>query len=111
MNKLVVCRIFIAIVALLNVNAFAQSNASNTATRPPASKPTPAPTATAKQNTPTRPESKLPSEQTVNEFMRRMFGYDSSIRWKILQINPTEVPNVAQVLVSINEQQRPWTLY
>ena len=43
--------------------------------------------------------------------MRRMFGYDSSIRWKILQINPTEIPNVAQVLVSINEQQRPWTLY
>src|SRR5215831_17719014 len=98
MNKLAVCRIVIAIAALLNVNAFAQSSAPN-----------PARTATAKQNTPTRPESKLPSEQTVNEFMRRMFGYDSSIRWKILQINPTEIPNVAQVLVSVNDQQRPWT--
>jgi protein-disulfide isomerase len=111
MNKLVVCRILVATAALLSVNVFAQSTPANAATRAPANKPNPARTATAKQNTPTKPESKLPSEQTVNEFMRRMFGYDSSIRWKILQINPTEIPNVAQVLVSINEQQRPWTLY
>src|SRR5215468_12168583 len=111
MNKLVVCRIVIVTAALLSVNAFAQSTPSNATTRPPATKPNPARTATAKQSTPTRSESKLPSEQTVNEFMRRMFGYDSTIRWKVLQINPTEIPNVAQVTISINDQQRPWTIY
>ncbi|HEX7959073.1 MAG TPA: DsbA family protein [Terriglobales bacterium] len=69
--------------------------------------------ATAKQSAASAPktDAKLPTEQTVNEFMRRMFGYDSSIRWKVLQITPSEIPNVAQVTVSVNDQQRPWTLY
>jgi protein-disulfide isomerase len=110
MKKPAVYRIVIAI--LLSVSAFAQSTASSAAARSSANRQVPARTAT-KQSTATaaKPENKLPSEQTINEFMRRMFGYDSSIRWKILQINPTEIPNVAQVLVSINDQQRPWMLY
>jgi protein-disulfide isomerase len=111
MKKPEVCRI--VVIAALLTSAFAQSASSGQAARPPASKSTAARTPAAKPGsaTPAKPESKLPSEQTVNEFMHRMFGYDSSIRWKVLQINPTEVPNVAQVLVSINDQQRPWTLY
>jgi len=112
MKRSEVRRIVVA-AALLAINAFAQSPSSSPAARPPASKSSAARPPVAKQTSAVlaKPESKLPTEQTVNEFMRRMFGYDSSIRWKVLQINPTEVPNVAQVLVSINDQQRPWTLY
>jgi len=112
MKKTRVYRMVIAIVILLTMNAVAQSTASSPVTRPPANKPAPIRT-TNKQGAapPAKAESKLPSEQTVNEFMRRMFGYDATIRWKVLQINSTEIPNVAQVLVSINDQQRPWMLY
>ena len=103
----------ITIVLLLCMNAFSQSSAASApktsatpkqaVTKPPAAKQSNA--------SATKTDTRLPSEQTVNEFMRRMFGYDSTIRWKVLQINPTEVSNVAQVTVSINDQQRPWIIY
>ena len=103
----------ITIVLLLCMNAFSQSSAASApktsatpkqaVTKPPAAKQSSA--------SATKTDTRLPSEQTVNEFMRRMFGYDSTIRWKVLQINPTEVSNVAQVTVSINDQQRPWIIY
>lgn len=112
MKRPEVCRIIVAVISM-TITTFGQSTGSSAPARPPASKAATPRTSAAKQGsaTPAKAESKLPSEQTVNEFMRRMFGYDSSIRWKVLQINPTEVANVAQVLVSINDQQRPWTLY
>jgi protein-disulfide isomerase len=100
-------------VLLLCVSAFSQSTTSAPKTSTPAKQPASRPAA-AKQSAPSAPkaDTKLPTEQTVNEFMRRMFGYDSTIRWKVLQITPSEVPNVAQVTISIgNDQQRPWTLY
>ena len=47
----------------------------------------------------------LPSEETVNAFMRQMFGYDSNITWKISSIKPSEAEGLAEVdLVLANPQ-------
>lgn len=102
----------ITAVLFLCMSAFSQSaSAPKTSTSARQSAPRPAAAKSNATAVTTKTDTKLPSEQTVNEFMRRMFGYDSTIRWKVLQINPTEIPNVAQVTVSINDQQRPWTIY
>ena len=104
----------ITTVLLLCMTAFSQTSAAGRPKTSAAAKRAVTRPQAAKQSAgaaTTKTDSKLPSEQTVNEFMRRMFGYDSSIRWKVLQINPTEIANVAQVTVSINDQQRPWTIY
>jgi protein-disulfide isomerase len=54
---------------------------------------------------PAKTETKLPSEATVNEFMQQMFGYDSSLSWKITSIKPSEAEGLAEVDVTIQGQQ------
>ena len=45
----------------------------------------------SKDSTPPVPtfSTRLPSEETVNAFMKQMFGYDPSVSWKIVAIRPT----------------------
>jgi protein-disulfide isomerase len=45
----------------------------------------------------TRPN--LPSEETVNSFLKEMFGYDSQLSWKIADIRPSEAEGLAQVTI------------
>ena len=42
----------------------------------------------------------LPSEQTVNEFLRHMFGYDPALKWQIakIDVSPEGLPEVFVVL-------------
>ncbi len=47
----------------------------------------------------------LPSEDTVNAFMKQMFGYDSTITWKIAEIRPSEIEGLAKVTVTISGPQ------
>ncbi len=47
---------------------------------------------------PSAPDS-LPSEATVNAFMRQMFGYDQSLTWRIVSIRPSEADGLAEVTV------------
>ncbi len=47
----------------------------------------------------------LPTEDTVNSFLFQMFGYDSTVTWKVTEIRPSEVPGLAQVLVVITNPQ------
>jgi protein-disulfide isomerase len=49
--------------------------------------------------------STLPSEETVGEFMRQMFGYDSSVSWKVVEIRPSQAEGVAEVSVVISNPQ------
>ena len=64
---------------------------------------------------PTRPEkpaskepsvpqfsTRLPSEDTVNEFFQQMFGYDSTVSWKIVEIRPSQAEGLSEVLVQIS---------
>ena len=57
--------------------------------------------------TSTTPEAMtaLPSEDTVNSFLFHMFGYDASVSWKVTDIHPSEVPGLAEVLVTITNAQ------
>lgn len=49
--------------------------------------------------------SLLPSEETVNAFLHQMFGFDSSVTWKILDIKPAEADGLAQVDVLLSSPQ------
>ncbi|HEU5336765.1 MAG TPA: thioredoxin domain-containing protein [Terriglobales bacterium] len=49
--------------------------------------------------------SHLPTEATVNEFMKHMFGYDASLTWKVESIKPAKDPSVAEVNVIMSGKQ------
>ena len=49
----------------------------------------------------------LPSEETVNGFMQQMFGYDSSVSWKVGDIRPAKAQGLAEVTVVLNTPQGP----
>lgn len=49
--------------------------------------------------------STLPSEATVNEFLKKMFGWNSNLTWKIAEIKPSEAPDIAEVAVVFNTPQ------
>jgi protein-disulfide isomerase len=68
------------------------------------------PRATTKSSRPAAAEKKLLSKETVEASLRRTLGYDSSVSWEILEIRPSIIPGVTEVLVSVNKQQ-PNRLY
>jgi protein-disulfide isomerase len=49
--------------------------------------------------------SLLPSEETVNAFLHQMFGFDSAVTWKILDIKPAEAEGLAEVNVLLSSPQ------
>jgi protein-disulfide isomerase len=51
------------------------------------------------------PTPALPSEETVNGFLQQMFGYDSSLSWKIADIRPAGATGLAQVSVVVSSPQ------
>jgi len=56
----------------------------------------------------------LPSEATLDSFLKQFFGYDSSISWKILSIVPAADPSLAEVTLQMSGaggQQPPMRLY
>lgn len=53
----------------------------------------------------------LPTEAEVSEFLRRMFGFDPNLTWKVLSIARAEAPGVAHVVAVIGQQPRPVHLY
>jgi protein-disulfide isomerase len=46
----------------------------------------------------------LPTEETVNSFMKRTFAYDPKVHWKVLDIKQSEVPGVAEVMIAIGSE-------
>ena len=49
--------------------------------------------------------SHLPTEATVNDFLKHMFGYDASITWKVESIKPAKDPSVTEVNVIMTGKQ------
>ncbi|HKC01474.1 MAG TPA: thioredoxin domain-containing protein [Terriglobales bacterium] len=47
----------------------------------------------------------LPTEETVNAFLVQMFGYDSTVTWKVIEIRPSEVPGLGEVSLVITNPQ------
>jgi protein-disulfide isomerase len=60
------------------------------------------------QNTQRR--AALPTVDEVETSMKRSFGYDPAVTWKILDIRESTISGLAEVLVAINKQQ-PTRLY
>src|ERR1700736_3132227 len=52
----------------------------------------------------------LPTTEEVEASMKRSFGYDPGVTWQILDIKESNIPGLAEVLVSMNKQQ-PVHLY
>jgi protein-disulfide isomerase len=52
------------------------------------------------------PEAKagLPTQAQIDAAMQRTFGYDPGLLWQTLDIRPSLIPGVAEVLVSLNKQ-------
>jgi protein-disulfide isomerase len=47
----------------------------------------------------------LPSEATFNDFLKKMFGYDQNLTWKIAEIKPSEVAGISQLTAVFNTPQ------
>lgn len=48
---------------------------------------------------------KLPSEETVNAFLRETFAYNPSLSWKISDIKPSQAEGLAEVTVVVTTPQ------
>jgi protein-disulfide isomerase len=72
-----------------------------------AAKPAPAKAAPAK--TTEKPAASgsegLPTEATVDAFMKQQFGYEADLSWKISSIRPSPIPRLAEVTVVLATQQ------
>src|SRR4051794_23113223 len=56
----------------------------------------------SQQQQKTTQSTKLPSEATVNDFLKHMFGWNQNLAFKIADIKPSEAPGIAQVTVVFN---------
>jgi protein-disulfide isomerase len=75
------------VILALAISAFAQTTGKKT---------TPAAQAPAAK------ASNLPSEQTVNEFLRHTFGYEPNLKYKVAEIKPAADPSMSEVTVVLN---------
>lgn len=49
--------------------------------------------------------ARMPTKDDIEAAMKRTFGYDASITWTIYDISPSPIPGLADVVVSIKNQQ------
>lgn len=76
-------------------------------------------TSTANQNAPAKPASNgtgsasLPSEATVNAFLKEMFGWNAELTWKVVEIKPSEASGISEATVVFNTPRgsQPVRLY
>jgi protein-disulfide isomerase len=61
-------------------------------------------------STATTPKTVLPTNQEVDAYMKRSFGYDPAVTWEVLAIRDSAVPGLAEVIVSVNRGD-PYHLY
>lgn len=54
---------------------------------------------------PAAPATTLPSEATVDAFLRQQFGYQEGLTWKISSIRPSPIPGLAEVNVVLASEQ------
>lgn len=94
-------RFIVPVVVVLAALAAAQTKA-------PARKPAEPAAAPAKAE-----ETALPSEATVEAFLKHTFGWDTALQWKVLRIKASEVPQIAEVIVGLKkgDQQSQTKLY
>jgi protein-disulfide isomerase len=53
--------------------------------------------------TTSKPAAELPSQQEVEDALRRTFGYDPAITWQVYDVRKSEIPGLVEILVSVNK--------
>ena len=91
----------LANVLVLMLAAFTAATAQ-TAT-PPKKAPAKA-SAGTRAEAPVSSATKLPTKEEVEAAMKRTFGYDPAITWEIVDIRPSAIPGLTEMLVSVNKQ-------
>lgn len=46
--------------------------------------------------------AKVPTEATVNDFLKHMFGWNQNLAWHVASIKPSEAPGISEVTVVFN---------
>jgi protein-disulfide isomerase len=87
-----------SLLAVLLLSGLALAQAKPASTAKPAAKPT-------TKSAPAADSTALPTEDTVNSFLFQMFGYDTTVTWKVSDIRPSEVPGLAEVTVLLTGPQ------
>jgi protein-disulfide isomerase len=82
---------------------YALANAQSTAPNKPATHRELTPQAKAQINKDAGAKPALPTTAEVDEYMKRSFGYDPAVTWQIYAIKETDVPGMAEIVVSINK--------
>ena len=82
------------LIATMGVYCVAQNTSS-----PKTSSAKPATTATSSAG------SSLPSEATVDAFLKKMFGWNQQLTWKVAEIKPSEAPGISQATVVFSTPQ------
>src|SRR5215469_2357410 len=68
-------------------------------------------TGTAKPASPVKPSTisstgsgnaSLPTEATVEAFLKKTFGWNQDLTWKVIEIKPSEASGVSQITVAFN---------
>ncbi len=98
--------IVLGLAAVLTTNAVAQTRTANTVSgTTPGSSQAKSGASTATRSSSTQGTAGLPTEATVNDFLKHTFGYDSAITWKVLEIAASPAPGVASVTVLLQNPQ------
>jgi protein-disulfide isomerase len=93
LNALVLILTLAAVLASAQTSAPAKPATSHTTAAPAkAAHPKAAPAKTV-----------LPTNDEVEAYMKRNFGYDPAIAWKVLDIKESPVPGISEIIVSMNK--------
>lgn len=72
--------------------------------------PNPDPVAPADSLSASAKGTKLPTAADIDSALKRTLGYDASLTWTIIEIKPSAIPGITEVVVSLNKQA-PVRLY
>ena len=64
-----------------------------------------APSAAPANSAPAATSATLPSETLFNEFLKKMFGWNSNLTWKIFEIKPSEAAGISEAIVVFSTPQ------
>src|SRR5271166_4232047 len=84
---------------VLLILTLALASLTSTAQQPPAASATKSAPGTSASS------ATLPSEATFNAFLKKMFGYDQNLTWKIAEIKPSEAAGISQLTAVFNTPQ------
>ena len=83
--------VFVVTLLVVSLTSVAQES------KPAAAKPAATTTAASSGN--------LPSEATLTAFLKQMFGWNSDLSWKIVEIKPAEAAGLSQATVLFSTPQ------